>query len=159
MPYSIEPIPPADEINGSTALPLTRVKRIIKLDEEIGTCSSSAAFLVTVAAEMFIQYLAKQGYKGAQKDRRKNLQYKDLANAVAALDTLEFLSDTIPRTVPYKKIATERTKKASGELGAGQMTINGGRLERGDGGEEEEGRETMAKREGRVGRRVWILRR
>lgn len=27
---------------------------------------------------MFIQYLAKQGYKGAQKDRRKNLQYKDL---------------------------------------------------------------------------------
>lgn len=65
------------------------------------------------------------------------------ANAVAALDTLEFLSDTIPRTVPYKKIATERTKKASGELGAGQMTINGGRLERGVGGEEEEGDDTI----------------
>ena len=65
------------------------------------------------------------------------------ANAVAALDTLEFLSDTIPRTVTYKKIATERTKKASGELGAGQMTINGGRLERGAGGEEEEGDETI----------------
>ena len=64
------------------------------------------------------------------------------ANAVAALDTLEFLSDTIPRTVPYKKIATERTKKASGELGAGQMTINGGRLERA-GGEGEEGDEII----------------
>jgi len=101
------------------------VKRIIKLDEEIGACSNSAAFLVTVAAEMFIQYLAKQGYKGAQKDRRKNLQYKDLANAVAALDTLEFLSDTIPRTVPYRKVAAER-RKAGGELEAGQMMLNGG---------------------------------
>ncbi|KAF8425630.1 histone-fold-containing protein [Tirmania nivea] len=161
MPYNIEPIPPADEINGSTALPLTRVKRIIKLDEEIGTCSSSAAFLVTVAAEMFIQYLANQGYKGAQKDRRKNLQYKDLANAVAALDTLEFLSDTIPRTVPYKKIATERTKKTSGELGAGQMTLNGGRGQNGYGNingkrklsEEEEDEDMSGRRRGIPGSR------
>ena len=53
------------------------------------------------------------------------------ANAVAALDTLEFLSDTIPRTVSYKKIVTERTTKGTtshSKSEAGQMTLNGRRL-------------------------------
>lgn len=35
---------------------------------------------------------------------RKNIQYKDIASAVAKLDNLQFLSDTVPRTVTYGKV-------------------------------------------------------
>lgn len=38
-----------------------------------------------------------------EKKPRKNIQYKDLANAVARIDNLEFLADVIPRTVPFGK--------------------------------------------------------
>ncbi|KAK9311805.1 histone-fold-containing protein [Lipomyces starkeyi] len=77
---------------GQASLPLARVKRIIKLDEDVRACSNSAAFAVTVATEMFIQYMCEQGLHMSRSDRRKTLHYKDLANAVHKLDELEFLS-------------------------------------------------------------------
>ncbi|KAK9322993.1 histone-fold-containing protein [Lipomyces orientalis] len=77
---------------GQASLPLARVKRIIKLDEDVRACSNSAAFAVTVATEMFIQYMCEQGLHMSRSDRRKTLHYKDLASAVHKLDELEFLS-------------------------------------------------------------------
>lgn len=35
---------------------------------------------------------------------RKNIQYKDIAAAVAKMDNLQFLSDTVPRTMTYKQV-------------------------------------------------------
>ncbi|RPB07664.1 hypothetical protein P167DRAFT_539924 [Morchella conica CCBAS932] len=115
MPYNTTAIPPAEEITGHPALPVSRVKKIIRLDDDVAGCSNSAAFLVTIAAEMFVQYLAEQGLKMTQGDRkqRKTMQYKDLASAVARTNNLEFLSDTIPQTVPYKQV---REKKAAKTL-------------------------------------------
>ncbi|KAK9472355.1 histone-fold-containing protein, partial [Dipodascopsis tothii] len=77
---------------GHAALPLARVKRIIKLDEEVRTCSNPAAFAVTIATELFIEYLCEQGLQMSRNDRRKTLHYKDLANAVSKMDELEFLT-------------------------------------------------------------------
>lgn len=86
---------------------VSRVKKIIRLDDDVAGCSNSAAFLVTIAAvcfpslcacvrvcvcdgevltmygdaqEMFVQYLAEQGLKMTHGDRkqRKTMQYKDL---------------------------------------------------------------------------------
>ena len=82
---------------------------------------------------MFIQYLAEQGHNIVKSERkpRKNIQYRDLgtsqcinrhallltiyvllvANAVARIDNLEFLSDVIPRTVPYKQVKNSKQPK------------------------------------------------
>lgn len=55
---------------------------------------------------MFIQHLATEAHTQAKLDKkpRRNVQYKDVANAVAHQDNLEFLEDIVPRTVQYKKI-------------------------------------------------------
>ncbi|KAK9476394.1 histone-fold-containing protein [Lipomyces japonicus] len=95
----------------TTGLPLSRVKRIIKLDEDVRACSNSAAYAVTIATELFIQFICEQGSQMAKADKRKGLQYKDLANAVHRTEELEFLSDVIPRTVPLGKVLKERSRR------------------------------------------------
>ncbi|KAF7543515.1 hypothetical protein G7Z17_g10677 [Cylindrodendrum hubeiense] len=106
MPYNTTAIPPRKEPTGQTQLPLSRVKKIISQDPEIGICSNNAAFVITLAAEMFVQHLADESHTQAKLERkpRRNIQYKDVANAVSHQDNLEFLEDVVPKTVPYKKI-------------------------------------------------------
>jgi len=134
MPYNNAAIPPPEEITGSAALPLARVKRILQLDEDISQCSNNAAFVITVATEMFIRYLAEQGHNIVKSERkpRRNIQYKDLANAVARIDNLEFLSDVIPRTTTYgqykaKKSQEYQAREAARSKGieSGQTTLDG----------------------------------
>ncbi|KAJ4164930.1 hypothetical protein LMH87_006583 [Akanthomyces muscarius] len=105
MPYNTTAIPPRKEPTGQTQLPLSRVKKIISQDPDVAMCSNNAAFVITLAAEMFIQHLAGEAHTQAKLDRkpRKNVQYKDVASAVSHQDSLEFLEDTVPKTVPFKK--------------------------------------------------------
>ncbi|KAI9821870.1 MAG: hypothetical protein M1827_002452 [Pycnora praestabilis] len=128
MPYNITAIPPPEDITGQASLPLARVKRILHLDEDINNCSNNAAFVITVATEMFIQYLAEQGHNVVKSERkpRRNIQYKDLANAVARIDNLEFLSDVIPRTIPYKQYREKKSREAANDAAveAGQTTLD-----------------------------------
>ncbi|KAG8166481.1 hypothetical protein KVR01_002170 [Diaporthe batatas] len=124
MPYNTTPIRPRKEVTGTVQLPLSRVKKIIAVDPDINICSNNAAFAITLATEMFIQYLAEQGHNMAKLDRkpRRNVQYKDLSAAVVAKDNLEFLDDTIPKTQPYKEIkhkAAETRAKLQGGKPAG----------------------------------------
>ncbi|KAI0549226.1 hypothetical protein F4679DRAFT_277101 [Xylaria curta] len=106
MPYNTTAIPPRKEVTGQAQLPLSRVKKVIAQDQDINICSNNAAFVITLATEMFIQYLAGEGLNMAKLERkpRRNIQYKDLANAVSHHDNLQFLEDIIPKTVPYKQI-------------------------------------------------------
>ncbi|KAM5365047.1 hypothetical protein ACJZ2D_011183 [Fusarium nematophilum] len=97
MPYNTTAIPPRKEPTGQTQLPLSRVKKIIAQDPDIGICSNNAAFVITLAAEMFVQHLAKESHNQAKLDRKP-------PNAVSHQDNLEFLEDVVPKTVPYKKI-------------------------------------------------------
>ncbi|KAH7355016.1 histone-fold-containing protein [Rhexocercosporidium sp. MPI-PUGE-AT-0058] len=131
MPYNTAPIPPRKEATGTTQLPLSRVKKMIQVDSDIHACSNSAAFVITVATEMFIQYLSEQAHNvvRSEKKPRRNIQYRDLANAVAHHDNLEFLVDTVPKTMPYKeaKKLAAGPSKTNGEssVEAGQTTLVG----------------------------------
>ncbi|EAW12926.1 histone-fold domain-containing protein [Aspergillus clavatus NRRL 1] len=119
----------ADEITGQSALPITRIKKIIQLDEDIVQCSGNATFVITMATEMFIQYLAQQGHNVVKSERkpRKIIQYKDLATAVSRIDNLEFLADVIPKTTTYKQFKEKKAKEASKDapFEKGQRTLNG----------------------------------
>jgi len=109
-----------------------RIKKIIKADDDIYQCNKQATFLVSVATEMFVQYLAEQGVKAlaAERKQRKTVQYKDLANAVTRIDNLEFLADVVPPTTtvkqPRETKAAKSQKKQTGE--AGQLTLTGQRV-------------------------------
>jgi len=117
---------------GQAQLPLSRVKKIIGLDSDINMCSNNAAFVITLATEMFIQYMAEQGHNVVKSERkpRRNIQYRDLSNAVARLDNLEFLVDIVPRTVPYKQAKEKKAPQGpnltngEGSTETGQTTID-----------------------------------
>ncbi|EFQ30739.1 histone-like transcription factor and archaeal histone [Colletotrichum graminicola] len=131
MPPNNNAIPPRKEATGQPALPLARVKKIIGTDPDISICSNNAAFVITLATEMFIQHLAAEGHNMAKAERkpRRNVQYKDLATAVNHHDNLEFLEDIIPKTVPYKQIkdqaaaARAQPRKADQEPKKRQSTL------------------------------------
>ncbi|KAK0253231.1 hypothetical protein LTR91_011036 [Friedmanniomyces endolithicus] len=132
MPYNNTPITPAREITGTVSLPLARVKKIINADDDVGNCSNNAAFVITAATEMFLQYLVEQSYNIVKSERkpRRNVQYRDVANAVARVENLEFLADVVPKTTTYKAVKQKSAKDGtaaapSGGLATGQGTLDG----------------------------------
>ncbi|KAK4041724.1 hypothetical protein C8A01DRAFT_45157 [Parachaetomium inaequale] len=129
MPYNTTAIPPRKEVTGQTQLPLTRVKKIIAVDPDITVCSNNAAFVITLATELFVQYLTGEAQNMTKLERkpRRNIQYKDMgetppSNAVTHQDNLEFLEDIIPKTTSYKEIKGKTAAaraRVSGEKTAG----------------------------------------
>lgn len=77
-------------------LPLTRVKRIMKSDADVKLISQEAVVVVTKAAELLLEHLAGESYKGASRESKKMIQYKDLAQAVRSEEAFDFLEDIIP---------------------------------------------------------------
>ncbi|KAH7031291.1 histone-fold-containing protein [Microdochium trichocladiopsis] len=139
MPYNTTAIPPRQEVTGQAQLPLSRVKKIIAQDQDINMCSNNAAFVITLATEMFVQYLAEEGLNMAKLDRkpRKNIQYKDIANAVSHKDNLEFLSDMVPKTVPYKQIKSQAAATRAKLNGEGSASASAVASPSGAGAEDE----------------------
>ncbi|KAK6352769.1 hypothetical protein TWF696_004771 [Orbilia brochopaga] len=117
MPYNTNPIPrkEKDEWDGTSYLPLARIRKIIKLDPDIDACTPAAAFLIAIAAEHFISDLSETAHRmtRVEKKPRKNIQYKDLANAVARFDNLEFLTDVVPRTVTFARALQQKRDTTS----------------------------------------------
>ncbi|KAI9597309.1 histone-fold-containing protein [Syncephalis fuscata] len=97
-----------NDATGSSQFPAARVKRIIKEDREIVTCSADAVFLISIATELFLQRMAKSSINYAHNEKRKTIAYKDVANVVADTDHLDFLTDIIPQTMPIVKAAKKR---------------------------------------------------
>ena len=64
----------------------------------------------------------------SERKPRKVVQYKDLAAAVARDENFEFLSDIVPKTVPYKEAVKMKGKKSTGngpneEMGGKQTKL------------------------------------
>jgi len=59
---------------------VARVKKIISQDDDINSCSNNAAFVITVATEMFLQHLVEQSHNVVKSERkpRRNIQYRDV---------------------------------------------------------------------------------
>ncbi|KAI4124298.1 MAG: hypothetical protein LQ338_004873 [Usnochroma carphineum] len=125
MPYNNAAIPPSDEVTGSASLPLARVKRILALDEDIHQCSNNGAFVITVATEMFIRYLAEQAMNvlTVRTDASRE------ASAVSRIDNLEFLADVIPKTTTYREFKEKKAKtvRPNARLSTGQTTLDNSR--------------------------------
>ncbi|KAK1253161.1 hypothetical protein MKX08_004348 [Trichoderma sp. CBMAI-0020] len=133
MPYNTNAIPPRKEPTGQTQLPLSRVKKIISQDPDVQMCSNNAAFVITLAAEMFIQHLTEEAHAQAKLERkpRRNIQYKDVANAISRRDNLEFLEDVAPKTTTFKKAKAAAQAQSRGDavdtdsVAAPRATANG----------------------------------
>ena len=77
-------------------LPLARIKKIMKSDEDVRMISSEAPVLFAKACEYFINELTMRSWHMAEKNKRKTLTKADVAAAVAATEVWDFLADTVP---------------------------------------------------------------
>lgn len=64
---------------------VARVKKIISQDDDINSCSNNAAFVITVATEMFLQHLVEQSHNVVKSERkpRRNIQYRDVGQYIS----------------------------------------------------------------------------
>lgn len=79
------------------ALPLARIKKIMKLDENAKMIAAEAPLLFAKACEYFIQELTMRAWIHTEENKRRTLQRSDIAQAIANYDQFDFLIDIVPR--------------------------------------------------------------
>ena len=104
----ISSINPEQEDFKTHNLPLARIKKIMKSEEEIlndGPGSSNSRFMISAeapimfakACEIFIQELTTRSWGHTEENKRRTLQRNDISVAVSKADTYDFLIDIVPR--------------------------------------------------------------
>ncbi|BAF25403.2 Os09g0480700, partial [Oryza sativa Japonica Group] len=78
-------------------LPLARIKKIMKADEDVRMIAAEAPVVFARACEMFILELTHRGWAHAEENKRRTLQKSDIAAAIARTEVFDFLVDIVPR--------------------------------------------------------------
>ena len=76
-------------------LPLARIKRIMKSDEDVRMISAEAPVLFAKACEMFILEMTVRSWHYSENNKRKTLQKEDVREAIQRTDIFDFLVDVI----------------------------------------------------------------
>lgn len=96
---------------GNQLLPLARIKKIMKLDEDVKMISAEAPLLFAKATEIFIHELTLRAWLHTEDNKRRTLQRNDIAMAISKYDQFDFLIDIVPRDEikPKKEAETKTT--------------------------------------------------
>lgn len=110
-------------------LPLARIKKIMKLDDDVKSMmiSAEAPILFAKAAEIFITELSLRAWIHTEDNKRRTLQRNDIAMAISKYDQFDFLIDIVPRE--EMKPSTKRAPGGLATINALQMS--GGLLDGG----------------------------
>ncbi|KAL3630362.1 hypothetical protein CASFOL_023346 [Castilleja foliolosa] len=84
------------DVRGSHMLPLARIKKVMKADEQVKMISAETPVVFAKACEFFIMELSKRAWMHTQENKRRTLQRSDVANAIRDDDLLSFLKDVVP---------------------------------------------------------------
>lgn len=76
-------------------LPLARIKRIMKSDEDVRMISAEAPVLFAKACEMFILEMTLRSWHYSENNKRKTLNKEDVREAIQRTDIFDFLVDVI----------------------------------------------------------------
>lgn len=79
------------------SLPLARIKKIMKADEDVRMISAEAPVIFAKACEIFILELTLRSWIHAEENKRRTLQKNDIAAAITRTDIFDFLVDIVPR--------------------------------------------------------------
>lgn len=79
------------------SLPLARIKKIMKADEDVRMISAEAPIIFARACEMFVLELTLRAWNHTEENKRRTLQKNDIAAAITRTDIFDFLVDIVPR--------------------------------------------------------------
>lgn len=93
----VQVLPPSTEqdFKNHNDLPLARIKRIMKSDEDVRMISAEAPVLFAKACELFILELTLRSWNFSQHHKRRTLQKEDIREAIQRTDIFDFLVDVI----------------------------------------------------------------
>lgn len=77
-------------------LPLARIKKIMKSDEDVRMISAEAPVLFAKACEFFILEMTLRAWHVAEENNRRTLTRQDISDAVNRTEVWDFLADTVP---------------------------------------------------------------
>lgn len=92
-----EPDSPHQDDFKSHSLPLARIKKVMKTDEDVRMISAEAPILFAKACEIFITELTMRAWCVAEENKRRTLQKADIGEALQKSDMFDFLIDIVPR--------------------------------------------------------------
>eukprot|EP00656_Telonema_subtile_P018267 TRINITY_DN19850_c0_g1_i1.p1 TRINITY_DN19850_c0_g1~~TRINITY_DN19850_c0_g1_i1.p1 ORF type:complete len:270 (+),score=85.66 TRINITY_DN19850_c0_g1_i1:77-886(+) len=112
-----------EEDSTSVIFPLARIRKIIKADPEVKTVNKESLQLIGKATEMLLGELAKAALHVAEKQKRKTVNYNDVATVVRTHEVFQFLEDTVrPSTgeakAPAAKSGDKRVRAPEAEAQA-----------------------------------------
>ena len=76
-------------------LPLARVKKIMKTDEDLKMISSETPALFAKACELFIIEITRRAWVHTDENKRRTLQKSDVADCIQNTIIFDFLVDVI----------------------------------------------------------------
>ena len=88
-------------------LPLARIKRIMKSDEDVRMIRAEAPVLFAKACELFILELTLRAYCNSENTDRRNLQKEDIYAAVKNTDIFDFLDDVLSEKAELEAAAAK----------------------------------------------------
>ncbi|KAA8493973.1 Nuclear transcription factor Y subunit C-9 [Porphyridium purpureum] len=94
-------------------LPLARIKKIMKSDEDVRMISAEAPVLFAKACEMFIVELTLRAWAQTEEAKRRTLQRSDIALAIQKTDIFDFLIDIVPREDAAGTVKKEESARLS----------------------------------------------
>jgi nuclear transcription factor Y gamma len=97
-------------------LPLARIKKIMKLDEEVKMISAEAPIIFAKAAELFIQEVTIRSWLHTEENKRRTLQRNDVHLAISKYDQFDFLIDIVPREEPKPKPSKKESVQNSATM-------------------------------------------
>ena len=86
----------------SHALPLARIKKIMKLDDDVKMISGETPILFSKACELFIIDLAYRSWVHTLENTRRTLQKVDIVNSISKTEYFDFLLDIVDESVKNK---------------------------------------------------------
>ncbi len=81
-------------------LPLARIKKIMKIDEDVRMISAEAPIVFGKACELFIIELTMRAWQQTEQAKRRTLQKNDVRSVVMDVDVMDFLMDVVPPEEP-----------------------------------------------------------
>ncbi|CEH13324.1 related to ccaat-binding transcription factor subunit aab-1 [Ceraceosorus bombacis] len=91
---------------GPGQLPLARIKKVMKADDEIKMISAEAPIIFARACEVFISDLTCRAYLEATSHKRRTITRSDVSAAIRRSDLFDFLIDVAPRSRPKSPSAS-----------------------------------------------------
>jgi len=92
----LKEIKESTDLRSHHSVPLSRIKKIMKSDEDVKMVSAETPALFSKACELFIMELTMKAWANAEDNNRGTIQKADVASAIARTDVFDFLEDIAP---------------------------------------------------------------